>query len=297
MLDGYDSLKGNKYLGSTYKRAFPLSTGQTNEITLQPLHDVESVFPFDFHLDWGDTNGYNGRVAGYGTTYEATTTRIVSPNHISTMLLGVIHLPRSVVSLVLRIHPHEDRLDGIWTCVELFSLQMISYSGPLRLLNDTTVTQNSRGSFVSGFHHLVLFDGHCSMCNASVDFIIRNDPAGIFMFAAQQDTDAVALLELMGLKHPPLSNPGDTTTNDGESVLLITPDGALHERAAAVLRCGVALAWPWSWLANAGLTATSVLPNKLVDDAYNCVGRNRYKWFGRKDTCRMLTTEEKARFL
>jgi predicted DCC family thiol-disulfide oxidoreductase YuxK len=80
-------------------------------------------------------------------------------------------------------------------------------------------------------------------------------------------------------------------------VVLLAPDGRLHERAAAALRCGAALAWPWSWLAKVGMLAAAVLPDAAVDKVYNYIGRNRYKWFGRKETCRMPTAADASRFL
>ena len=163
--------------------------------------------------------------------------------------------------------------------------------------------------YVPGFHTLVLFDGVCNLCNFSVDFAMRRDEhARRLVFAPQQSPKAAEALRNAGHQPPPamVSAGGDAGLpsspakwqkeddgGDSGSVLVLTPDGVLHDRSGAALRVGLALDWPWPWLAALGF----LVPTRARDAIYDWVGRNRYKWFGQKDTCRLPSASERRRFL
>ena len=140
--------------------------------------------------------------------------------------------------------------------------------------------------YIPGFHHLLLFDGQCNLCNASVDFVLRFDTQRRFVFCAQQSPAAAEALHELGHVLPPLGSEDD-------SVLLLAADGELYEGSTAALHAGAALSWPLSWLALLGLA----VPSPLRDATYRFVGRRRYVWFGRSDTCRLPTPAERLRFL
>ena len=159
-------------------------------------------------------------------------------------------------------------------------LSLICYRGPMHLLPEDSV-------LVSGFHHLVLFDGQCNLCNASVDFLLRSDAQRRLIFCAQQHPAAQRALEEAGHSLPPIS------FGDGDSVLVLAPDGQLHERSAAALQAGWALGGPWRILALLGMA----VPSRLLDMAYDWVGRNRYRWFGKRNSCRLPTADEAQQFL
>ena len=129
-------------------------------------------------------------------------------------------------------------------------------------------------------HALVLFDGVCNLCNASVNFIIDRDPAGYFTFAALQH-EAV----------PPLLAAHDLSDDYLDSVVLLE-DGRLYAKSDAALRIARRLngAWPV-------LYAFRAVPRPLRDAVYDWVARNRYRWFGKQETCRVPTPELRARFL
>ena len=131
-------------------------------------------------------------------------------------------------------------------------------------------------------HPVILFDGVCNLCNHSVNFIIDRDPQARFRFAALQSPAAQALLAARGLP-PPAAEP--------ESILLLAGD-KVHQRSGAALRIarGLRGAWPL-------LSAFLLVPAPLRDWVYRWIARNRYRWFGKSDTCRMPTPELKARFL
>jgi predicted DCC family thiol-disulfide oxidoreductase YuxK len=128
---------------------------------------------------------------------------------------------------------------------------------------------------------LVLFDGTCNFCNASVLFIIDRDPGEQFVFAPLESELGQRLLAERG----PLP-PGT------DSLVLVEGDHLLTHSSAAL---GIArrLSAPWSWL---GYLATMV-PRFIRDAAYRAFAKRRYRWFGKQDSCRVPTPELRRRFL
>lgn len=127
--------------------------------------------------------------------------------------------------------------------------------------------------------HIILFDGVCNFCCASVQFIIARDPHGYFKFASQQSDTGRALLEKAGL---PLTM---------ETFVLIE-DGTTYTRSAAGLKVAARLTFPWP-LCSVGW----IIPAFLRDAAYRWIAKNRYRWFGQKEACWIPTPEIRARFL
>ncbi|MDT7856653.1 thiol-disulfide oxidoreductase DCC family protein [Rubrivirga sp. S365] len=128
---------------------------------------------------------------------------------------------------------------------------------------------------------VVLFDGVCSLCNGAVDFIIRHDPAGRFAFASLQSDEARAYLEAHGRDADALL----------DTVVLADRDG-IHERSTAALRVLRGLGAPW-----VALYALAAVPRPARDAVYRYVAANRYRWFGTRETCRLPSPEERARFV
>jgi predicted DCC family thiol-disulfide oxidoreductase YuxK len=129
---------------------------------------------------------------------------------------------------------------------------------------------------------IVLFDGVCNFCNGSVHFIVDRDPAGRFRFAAQQSPEGARLLRQLGL--PPAEGAP-------ESILLVEGD-RVYDRSTAALRIARRLRFPW-WL----LYGLIAVPRPLRDLVYGFIARNRYRWFGRTEQCRLPTPSLRARFL
>lgn len=127
---------------------------------------------------------------------------------------------------------------------------------------------------------VLLFDGVCNLCNGTVDFLMRRDHRQVLRFASLQSDAAHQLLQKAG---------GTAATLD--SVVLVH-EGQVHLRSTAVLRTLRLLGLPWALA-----YALIVVPRPLRDAAYRLIARNRYRWFGRHDTCRIPTPEERARFL
>jgi predicted DCC family thiol-disulfide oxidoreductase YuxK len=116
---------------------------------------------------------------------------------------------------------------------------------------------------------VILFDGECALCNWWVDFVLRVDRNRRFRFRTLQPEDLP----------------------DADSVALQTGD-EVYFRSEAVLRILTGLGFPYSLAA-----ALRIFPRGLRDLVYNWVARNRYRWFGRRDTCRIPTPEERSRFV
>lgn len=129
-------------------------------------------------------------------------------------------------------------------------------------------------------HALVLFDGVCNLCNNSVNFIIDRDPGAYFKFAALQD-EAVK----------PLFSRYDLSPEYLDSIVLIE-DGQCYRNSTAALRIARRLkgGWPLFY-------AFIIIPRPFRDLVYGWIARNRYRWFGKRDTCRLPTSELRARFL
>jgi predicted DCC family thiol-disulfide oxidoreductase YuxK len=127
---------------------------------------------------------------------------------------------------------------------------------------------------------IVLFDGVCKFCNASVNFLIDHDPAARIRFAALQSRAGQDLLRKFGLK-----------TTDFDTLVLVE-GGRVSTRSTAALRAASYLGAPWRFG-----SALLLLPSFLRDPLYNALARNRYRWFGTLDACRVPTPEIRARFL
>lgn len=126
---------------------------------------------------------------------------------------------------------------------------------------------------------IVFFDGVCGFCNASVDFVLSRDRQEKFRFAPLQGETARQLLAA-----------ADT---QNLHTLVLWVDGSTYRRTAAVVRILWHLGWSWRILG----ALLWLIPWPLRDVGYVLVARNRYRLFGRKDTCRMPTPAERARFL
>lgn len=128
-------------------------------------------------------------------------------------------------------------------------------------------------------HAIILFDGVCNLCNGAVNFLVDRDPNGRFKLGALQSDAAEPLLERNGL------------FPDLESFVLIH-QGRAYRRSEAALRVAWRLGGLWRLL-----YPLLLVPRPLRDAVYDWIARNRYRWFGKRDTCRVPTSELRARFI
>jgi predicted DCC family thiol-disulfide oxidoreductase YuxK len=139
---------------------------------------------------------------------------------------------------------------------------------------------------------VVLFDGVCNFCNASIQFIVDHERAPRLRFAALQSDFAATLLErVFGAEQAKRLREGATGDGDPDSIVLIEGDrGYTHSTAG--LRIVRYLRAPYRWAF--GLV---LVPRFIRDAVYRLIARKRYRWFGRSETCRVPTPELRKRFL
>lgn len=127
---------------------------------------------------------------------------------------------------------------------------------------------------------LVLFDGVCHFCNNSVNFIMDHDPKKKFLFAPLQSDLAKAELKKLG---------DESETID---TIKLIQNNKIYKRSRAALEIARQLngLWPLCY-------AAIIIPGFIRDSAYNSIAKNRYKWFGRMEACRIPTPEMRERFL
>ena len=127
---------------------------------------------------------------------------------------------------------------------------------------------------------LILFDGVCNLCNQSVQYVIQHDPEGIFNFASLQGETGQQLLKKYNL---PVNDFNSFVLVENEKVF-INSTGAL--KVAKRLNGMVRL-----------LYGFIIIPPFIRNAVYNLIARNRYKWFGKKDSCMVPSPALKTRFL
>ena len=311
------SFGGEVFLQSIYTHS------NSKPISTDTLHDVETLQGFSFLLDWK----------------EAIKDNVVRPKHVSTLFLGVVPIPKLLLTVDLEMAMHSDGNGWDLTAnVDVLNslFRLIGYTGAMHFkpmdghttekdTNDTKDTKDiqemqdmkavnlfdlaakvntdidldnttpSPNHYVPEFHDLVLFDGHCNMCNQSVNFLMSNDHQSRLMYCAQQTKQAQHILQqhFNTTQETALVATGDNAATGDDSLLVLGSDGILREKSAAAFRVGTACGFPFVQLCFVG----SFLPKIVVDTVYDWIGRNRYKWFGRKETCRLPTREEQEKFL
>ncbi len=129
-------------------------------------------------------------------------------------------------------------------------------------------------------HPVILFDGVCNLCNASVQYVIKHDPKHIFRFASLQSSFAEKIL----LKH-------NLPLNNYNSFILLH-NNQIYTRSAAALLVAKQLRGFIRFL-----YVFIIVPKFIRDAVYNIIANNRYKWFGRKNECWIPTPELKSLFI
>ena len=132
----------------------------------------------------------------------------------------------------------------------------------------------------SEINHVIFFDGICNPCNSSINFVIDRDPKEYFKFASLQSPIAKEILSAY-----------EVNSIDLESIIFYSNHKVYHRsRAALEIVKRMKGAWPILYI-------FIIIPKFIRDFFYNLVARNRYKWFGKQDTCRIPTPDIKSRFI
>lgn len=129
--------------------------------------------------------------------------------------------------------------------------------------------------------NLILFDGVCNLCDASVQYIIKHDKNDVFLFAALQSEVGQKIIEKFNI---------DTTKTD--SILLYSEEKGISYKSTAALKIASKLGFPRNLM-----TIFIIVPAFIRNWVYDYIAKNRYKWYGKKEECMIPTPELKSKFL
>jgi len=133
---------------------------------------------------------------------------------------------------------------------------------------------------------ILLYDGICRLCNRLVQFILRRDTKGTFRFASLQSRLAAEILSRHDANMDSIETVCIVLNHDESTESLLLRSDAVR----FVLRQLGGIWW-------AGAFVIALVPPGLRDRAYNMIAHNRYRIFGRYDSCPLPNEADRARFL
>ena len=126
---------------------------------------------------------------------------------------------------------------------------------------------------------IIFFDGVCTLCNGVIDFIIKRDHSRRFKYASLQGNTAKKMIKSY-LEQGNLDS------------LIFYKGGEIYVESSAALHIARNMNGLWPLL-----FGFMIVPKFIRDAVYRWVARNRYRWFGKRNTCRIATPEERAYLL
>ncbi len=126
---------------------------------------------------------------------------------------------------------------------------------------------------------IIFFDGVCNLCNASVQFVIAHDNKEQFGFTAIQGELAKNVLPKFNVDQTQLST------------VLLLEEGKLYTKSSAALRIARKLGGAWPLL-----YGFIIIPKFIRDWFYSIIAKNRYKWWGKQESCWVPTPQLKSKF-
>lgn len=127
---------------------------------------------------------------------------------------------------------------------------------------------------------IILFDGVCNLCNSTVQRVIKNDKKDIFRFTALQSAVGMVMVTELGID-----------TGQTDSIILVEGD-AFHIKSTAALKIAKELSGGYPLL-----YGFMIVPTVIRNWVYDFIAKNRYKWYGRQESCMIPTPELKKKFL
>ena len=128
---------------------------------------------------------------------------------------------------------------------------------------------------------LIVFDGLCLLCSANARFVLRHDRERRFRLTTAQGPVGADLYRRFGL-----------ATDDYETMIVIDEEGRLLTESDGAIAIFTRLGWPWRAAA-----AARIVPKRVRDALYRLVARNRYRLFGRRETCWVPSASDLDRIL
>ena len=128
---------------------------------------------------------------------------------------------------------------------------------------------------------LILFDGVCNLCNSSVQYVINHDKNNVFIFTALQSNIGKEIVDRYNI---------DSSKVD--SILLLNEKNEINTKSTAALKIAYHLGFP-----NNLLSVFLIVPTFIRNWVYDYIAKNRYKWYGKKESCMIPSPELNKKFL
>jgi predicted DCC family thiol-disulfide oxidoreductase YuxK len=127
---------------------------------------------------------------------------------------------------------------------------------------------------------VILFDGFCNLCSATVQFVIKRDKQNKFKFASLQSPFGQSILNRFKLSQHDLNS------------FILYKNGKIYLRSTGALLVAKELSAAWPLL-----STFIIVPPLLRDGVYNFISKNRYRWFGKKNECWLPTPSLREKFI
>ena len=128
---------------------------------------------------------------------------------------------------------------------------------------------------------IILFDGVCNLCNSSVQFIIKHDKKDVFRFVSLQSELGQNVCNYLGI-----------STLKIDSTILYEPENKYYSKSDVAFKILKEITGFYKVL-----LVFSILPKSFLDIIYDWIAKNRYRWFGKIESCLIPTPELKTKFL
>jgi predicted DCC family thiol-disulfide oxidoreductase YuxK len=129
-------------------------------------------------------------------------------------------------------------------------------------------------------HAIIVFDALCVLCSANAQFVLAHDKTGHFRLASMQGVVGTQLFTRFGID-----------PNDPDTIIMVEGD-QVWRNSDALLAIYSGLGWPWRIVG-----ALAIVPRFIRDPIYLLIAKNRYRIFGKRETCWAPTSEHRARIL
>ena len=128
---------------------------------------------------------------------------------------------------------------------------------------------------------IIVFDGVCNLCNGAIQFMIKRDKKRQFRYTSLQGALGKQLLAERNIDPSKI-----------DSIILIEPDVAYYYKSSAALEISKGLSGMYPLM-----SIFLIIPSPIRDFVYDIIAKNRYKWFGKKESCMIPTKEQQELFL
>ena len=128
-------------------------------------------------------------------------------------------------------------------------------------------------------HPIIAYDGHCFLCHKTIKVFMKNDAKGVIRFVQLQDKIGEELIKHLAI------------IKEDETVILLQ-DGSIYTHSDVAIKISKFLSFPYRVM-----SIFTIFPKAFRDYGYRWIARNRYRWFGKSETCIVLSSEERERIL